>query len=65
MLPFTYRDSVALIRTHGGIFLKHGSNHDLFRMPTGLIVPVPRHRGDLSRGVEASIRRSVRSEKDA
>lgn len=60
MLPFTYRDAVKLIRQHGGTLWRHGANHDLFELPGGALIAVPRHRKDFSRGVEASIKGAVR-----
>lgn len=57
MMPMNYREAVMLIRKNGGEFLKHGSRHDLFVMPNGTTVPVPRHPGDFSRYVEDDIKK--------
>lgn len=58
-MPLTYRTAVKLIRERGGAFTGHGREHDEFTMPWGDRIMVPRHRGDLSPGVEASIRGKV------
>ena len=58
-MPLTYREAVKLIRQAGGRFIKHGSEHDLFEMPEGTLVPVPRHRGDVSPGVERDIKKKI------
>ena len=54
-MPLTYRSAVKLIRARGGVFTGHGREHDEFTMPWGEKVMVPRHRGDLSPGVERDI----------
>ena len=33
-----------------GWTLKHGSKHDHAVSPTGQIVPIPRHKGDIPKG---------------
>ena len=53
----TYRQALRLIKANGGTFTGHGKEHDEFTMPWGTKVQVPRHRGDLSRGVEDDIRK--------
>ena len=59
-MPLIYRSAVKLIRARGGVFTGHGREHDEFTKPWGDRVMVPRHRGDLSPGVERDIRRRVR-----
>ncbi len=58
-MPMTYRQAVRLIRAHGGMFTGHGKEHDEFTMPWGAKIQVPRHRDDLSPGVEADIKKRV------
>lgn len=55
-MPMTYRDAARLIRQNGGKLKAHGGNHDLFEMPWGTQIQVPRHKGDFSRGVEKDIK---------
>ena len=59
-MPLTYHTAVRLIRGRGGIFTGHGREHDEFTMPWGTKVMVPRHRGDLSPGAKADIKRRAR-----
>lgn len=59
-MPLQYREAVKLIKQGGGRFFSHGSRHDLFIMPNGDKIPVPRHAGDFSRGVEKDIRDRVK-----
>ena len=56
-MPLSYREAVRLIKQNGGFFFSHGSRHDLFLMPNGDKIAVPRHAGDFSPGVERDIRR--------
>ncbi len=56
-MPMRYRDAVRYILDRGGMFVCHGREHDTFAMPWGTKIRVPRHRGDLSRGVEDDIKK--------
>lgn len=38
-----------------GWTLKHGKSHDLAVSPTGQIVAIPRHKGDLKKGTALGI----------
>ncbi|MCD8199549.1 MAG: type II toxin-antitoxin system HicA family toxin [Coriobacteriaceae bacterium] len=58
-MPLTYRSAVKLIKENGGVFVRHGANHDLYCTADGKIISVPRHPGDLSAGVERSIKRAL------
>lgn len=58
-MPLNYRQAVKLIKGAGGLFVAHGAEHDLFRMPWGTIVSVPRHKKDFSLGVENDIRKRI------
>ena len=62
-MPLTYRSAVKLIRARGGVFTGHGREHDEFTIPWGEKVMIPRHRGDLSPGVESDIRKKVGGER--
>ena len=58
-MPLNYRQAVKLIKKAGGTFFSHGAEHDLFKMPWGTVVAVPRHKKDFSLGVENDIRKRV------
>lgn len=38
-----------------GWTLKHGKRHDHFVSPSGQVIAVPRHRGDLKKGLALAI----------
>lgn len=38
-----------------GWTLKHGKSHDLAVSPSGQIVPIPRHKGDIKKGTALAI----------
>lgn len=42
------------LRKAGWTF-KHGTNHDLAVSPTGHIIPIPRHKGDIPKGTALKI----------
>ncbi len=58
-MPMNYRQAVKLIKKNGGEFLRGGANHDLYVMPWGTTIAVPRHPGDFSAGVEADIKKKA------
>lgn len=58
-MPLTYREALKLIRKHGGRFIRHGANHDIFITVSGEEIQVPRHPGTLSSGVERSIKKKL------
>jgi hypothetical protein len=58
-MPLTARQAIKLIIEAGGYFYEHGGAHDLY-MLNGHKIPVPRHSGDLSSGVEGSIKRAIK-----
>lgn len=59
IMPLTYREAVKLIKKQGGKFIRHGGEHDIFMMPWGTSVTVPRHKKEFSRGVEDDIRKRI------
>lgn len=56
-MPMSYRDAVRYIRERGGKLLNHGKEHDTFIMPWGTKIRLPRHRGDLTPGVEDDVKK--------
>lgn len=58
-MPMTYREAVKLIKKKGGTLKGHSSRHDIFEMPDGTQIVVPRRRGDLSSSVEKDIKKKV------
>lgn len=58
-MPMNYRDAAKLIKKNGGKLSSHGSRHDIFIMPWGTKIAVPRHPGDFSKGVEDDIKKRV------
>lgn len=59
VVPLTYRSAVRLIKKQGGRFGYHGAEHDIFYSADGKPIAVPRHPGDLSSGVERSIKKRL------
>ena len=43
----------------GGRFIRHGAQHDIYANAAGEEFPIPRHPGDLSPGVERSIKQKL------
>lgn len=58
-MPLTYREAVRLILACGGTLRSHGARHDVFRAPNGSLIAVPRHKGDLTLGVERDIKHKL------
>ncbi len=58
-MPFDYRAAVRLIARNGGRLVRHGASHDVFVTRDGTQIIVPRHPGDLSRGVERDIKKKL------
>ena len=58
-MPMNYRQAAKLIRKHGGGFLRHGRNHDVYLSAEGVEIEVPRHPGDFTIGVEKDIKRKL------
>ena len=54
-MPMTTREAIKLILKQGGQKVRSGAKHDVY-IWNGQIIAVPRHRGDLSPGVERQIR---------
>ncbi len=48
-----------LIQVAGLIFVRSGGNHDIYRTPTGKIIPLPRHPRDLGKGLVRQILREA------
>ncbi len=62
-MPLTYRQAVKLIKNAGGVFISHGAEHDIFQMPWGTLITVPRHKKEFSSGVEHDIRKRIKGER--
>lgn len=58
-MPWTAKRAVKEIRKRGGKLERHGAEHDYYRMPNGIPVSVPRHAGDLTKGVEHDIKKRI------
>ncbi len=58
-MPWTSRMAVKETKKLGGKLLRHGAEHDLYVMPNGTVIPIPRHPGDLTPGVENSIKKTL------
>ena len=56
-MPMTAREAIKLIRKMGGRFGHHGAEHDIYYSRDGVPIAVPRHKGNLTPGVERSIKR--------
>ena len=57
-MPLTVREAVRMIMEKGGRKVRPGAEHDVYYV-NGQFVQVPRHRGDLSPGVERQIRKAL------
>lgn len=58
-MPMTKREAERLIAEHGGSFVRHGGRHDFWVSADGKPIPVPRHPGDFTPGVERSIKKAL------
>jgi hypothetical protein len=58
-MPLTARKAIQMILQKGGRKVRSGAEHDIYNVK-GTLIAVPRHRGDLSPGVEQEIRRALR-----
>lgn len=58
-MPMTPREAIKLIRKNGGKFLRHGDRHDIYLMPNGKEISIPRHKKDLSAGVENEVKKKL------
>lgn len=55
----TAREAIRLILDAGGVYVRPGSNHDIYALD-GHLIPIPRHGRDLSKGVESQVLKAVR-----
>lgn len=58
-MPWTARKAIIETKKRGGRFECHSAEHDYYRMPDGTPVPIPRHPGDLTPGVEHDIKKRI------
>lgn len=58
-MPLTVRQAIRLTKKMGGRFIRHGAQHDIYANAAGEESPIPRHPGDLSPGVERSIKQKL------
>lgn len=58
-MPWTSRTAIKEAKKLGGKLLRHGAEHDLYIMPDGTKVTIPRHPGDLTPGVERDIKKKL------
>lgn len=58
-MPWASRQAIRETRKRGGKLLRHGAEHDLYVLPNGVLVAIPRHPGDLTPGVENDIKKKL------
>lgn len=58
-MPWTNRKAIKETRARGGKLLRHGAEHDIYVLPNGTLIPIPRHSGDLTPGVERDIKKKL------
>lgn len=58
-MPWTSRKAIRETRKRGGHLIRHGAEHDLYALPDGTLVAIPRHSGDLTPGVENDIKKKL------
>lgn len=58
-MPLTVRQAIRLTKKMGGRFIRHGAQHDIYANAAGEEFPIPRYPGDLSPGVERSIKQKL------
>lgn len=58
-MPMTKRDAEKLARRMGAKFHHACGNHDIWQTVDGMLFPIPRHPGDLTPGVEKSIKKAL------
>jgi predicted RNA binding protein YcfA (HicA-like mRNA interferase family) len=59
LMSLTARKAIQMILKKGGHKVRAGAEHDIYNV-NGTLIPVPRHRGDLSPGVEQEIRKALK-----
>jgi hypothetical protein len=57
-MPLTARKAIQMIVQKGGRKVRAGAAHDIYNV-NGTLIAVPRHRGDLSPGVEREIHKEL------
>lgn len=55
----TRRQIIKLTKEHGGKLVRNGASHDIYVIVDKRIISVPRHAGDLTPGVERSIKKAL------
>lgn len=58
-MPLTRQQAIRLIFQCGGEFLRHGAKHDIYVSASGEEIQIPRHRKDLSYGVERDLKKKL------
>lgn len=51
-MPLSYQELINEIFAHGGSFVRHGRSHDLYASASGEPILIPRHHGDVPKGLE-------------
>lgn len=54
-MPLSYQELIEEIFAHGGTFVRHGRSHDQYASASGEPIWVPRHRGDVPKGLERKV----------
>jgi len=57
-MPMTAREGIRLILDGGGKKVRSGKKHDIYVIH-GIPIAIPRHKGDLSKGVERQIKEAL------
>lgn len=58
-MPLSYQELINEIIAHGGSFVRHGRSHDLYASASGEPILIPRHHGDVPKGLERKILRQI------
>lgn len=59
-MPLTYQELIDEIFAHGGSFVRHGGSHDRYVSASGEPIFIPRHHGDVPKGLEQKILKQIK-----
>lgn len=59
-MPLSYQELIEEIFAHGGTFVRRGRSHDQYASVSGEPIWVPRHRGDVPKGLERKVFKRLR-----
>lgn len=59
-MPLSYEELIDEIFAQGGSFVRHGRGHDQYASASGERISIPRHRGDVPKGLEQKVLKQLK-----